>query len=96
MTHVACRLTAKNRDQHRNPTLGNRVWATIEKSVYEMILNILNLEPCTLPVIAAVNRTESTEAECALLVLFYIPHLIFRIQQLYIYILVSKTIYKVL
>ena len=27
MTHVTCRLTAKNRDQHRNPTLGNRVWA---------------------------------------------------------------------
>ena len=28
MTHVICRLTAKNRDQLRNPTLGNRVWAT--------------------------------------------------------------------
>jgi len=28
MTHVTCRLTAKNRDQPRNPTLGNRVWAT--------------------------------------------------------------------
>ena len=28
MTHVACRLTAKNRDQLRNPTLGNRVCAT--------------------------------------------------------------------
>ena len=27
MTHVTCRLTAKNRDQRRNPTLGNRVWA---------------------------------------------------------------------
>ena len=24
---VTCRLTAKNRDQLRNPTLGNRVWA---------------------------------------------------------------------
>ena len=29
MTHITCRLTAKNRDQLRNPTLGNRVWATI-------------------------------------------------------------------
>ena len=29
MTHVTCRLTAKNRDQLRNPTLGNRVWATL-------------------------------------------------------------------
>ena len=28
MTHVTCRLTAKYRDQLRNPTLGNRVWAT--------------------------------------------------------------------
>jgi len=28
MTHVTCRLTAKNRDQLRNPTLGNRVFAT--------------------------------------------------------------------
>ena len=28
MTHVTCRLTAKNRDQLRNPTLSNRVWAT--------------------------------------------------------------------
>jgi len=28
MTHVTCRLTAKNRDQRRNPTLGNRAWAT--------------------------------------------------------------------
>ena len=27
MTHITCRLTAKNRDQLRNPTLGNRVWA---------------------------------------------------------------------
>jgi len=28
MTQVTCRLTAKYRDQLRNPTLGNRVWAT--------------------------------------------------------------------
>jgi len=31
MTYVTCRLTAKNRDQLRNPTVGNRVnrvWAT--------------------------------------------------------------------
>jgi len=28
MTHVTCRLTANNRDQLRNPTLDNRVWAT--------------------------------------------------------------------
>ena len=28
MIHVTCRLTAKNRDQLRDHTLGNRVWAT--------------------------------------------------------------------
>ena len=28
MTHVTCRLAAKIWDQLRNPTLGNRVWAT--------------------------------------------------------------------
>jgi len=28
MNHVTCRLTAKNRDQLRNPMLGNRVWST--------------------------------------------------------------------
>ena len=34
MTHVTCRLTAKNRDQLRNPTLGNRVWATFTFNFY--------------------------------------------------------------
>ena len=33
MTHVICRLTAKNRDQLRNPTLGNRVWATLTSTL---------------------------------------------------------------
>ena len=34
MTHVTCRLTAKNRDQLRNPTLGYRVWATFTFLMY--------------------------------------------------------------
>jgi len=34
MTHVTCRLTAKNWDQLRNPTLGNRVWASFTFSAY--------------------------------------------------------------
>jgi len=29
MIQVTCRLTAKNRDLLRNPTLGNRIWATL-------------------------------------------------------------------
>jgi len=37
MTHVTCRLTAKNRDQLRNPTLGNRIWATFTFFTNEMI-----------------------------------------------------------
>ena len=32
LTHVTCKLTAKNRDQLRNPTLGNRVWATFTRA----------------------------------------------------------------
>ena len=42
MTHVTCRLAAKNRDQRRNPTLGNRVWATfftLMKSVFPFPLS---------------------------------------------------------
>ena len=27
MTHITCRLTAKNRDQLQNPTLSTQVWA---------------------------------------------------------------------
>jgi len=34
MTHVTCRLTAKNRNQLRNPTLGNRVRATFLSVVW--------------------------------------------------------------
>jgi len=33
MTHVTCRLTAKNRDQLRNPALGNRVSAKFTISI---------------------------------------------------------------
>ena len=28
MTHITCRMTVKNRDQLRDPTIGNRLWAT--------------------------------------------------------------------
>jgi len=33
MTHITCRLTAKNRDQLRNLMLGNRVWAAFIPSL---------------------------------------------------------------
>ena len=39
MTRVTCRLTAKNWDQLRNPTLGNRAWATFSfLFVYNTVL----------------------------------------------------------
>jgi len=43
ITHLTCRLTAKNRDQLRNPTLGNRVWATFAflGSMYIIIIIII-------------------------------------------------------
>ena len=37
-THVTCRLTAKNRDQLRNPTLGNRVRATFTFTIFFQFL----------------------------------------------------------
>ena len=39
MTHVTCRLTAKNRDQLQlqNPTLGNRVRATFFPMQYDKV-----------------------------------------------------------
>ena len=60
MTHVTCRLTAKNWDQLRNPTLGNRVWAiftfnesqamswqqrVVEKKLKQIALNIFEISP---------------------------------------------------
>ena len=43
MTHVTCRLTAKNRDQLRNPTLGSRVWATFTFTLLTYLLTELFL-----------------------------------------------------
>ena len=47
MTHVTCRLTAKNRDQLRNPTLGNRVLATFTFSCATDIACSFVLRPST-------------------------------------------------
>ena len=44
MTHVTCRLTAKNRDQLQDYTLGNRVWATFTCRVPELI-RVLGSQP---------------------------------------------------
>ena len=44
MTHVTCRLTAKNRDQLWNPTFGNRVWATFTFSLVDEAIRQLAVE----------------------------------------------------
>jgi len=41
MTHVTCRLTAKNRDQLRNPTLGNQAWATFSQLMSSTVASAL-------------------------------------------------------
>ena len=38
MIYVTYRLTAKNRDQLRDPTLGNRVWATFTFYTHKMAI----------------------------------------------------------
>ena len=43
MTHVTCRLTAKNRDQLRDPTLCNRVWAIFTFLPNHILIVDLNL-----------------------------------------------------
>jgi len=39
--YFTCRLTAKNRDQLGNPTLGNGVWATFTFFYYYIMLRIV-------------------------------------------------------
>ena len=45
MTHITCRLTAKNWDQLRNPTLCNRVWATFNLNSCELQCEQPNWNP---------------------------------------------------
>ena len=49
MTHVTCRLTAKNRDQLRNPTLGTRVWAafTFVRQLTRFRVSLVGVSVCT-------------------------------------------------
>ena len=59
MIHVTCRLTAKNRDQLRNPALGNRVWATF--TFLGLLAMLTNMPPAsdinvTLPAFASERR----------------------------------------
>jgi len=42
MSHITCRLTAKNRYQLRNSTIGNRVWATFTFFALIKACSVLN------------------------------------------------------
>ena len=48
MTHVTCRLTAKHLDELRNPTLGNRAWATITFFTYYLLTFRLQAAHCAI------------------------------------------------
>ena len=67
MTHVTRRLTAKDRDQLRNPTLGNRVWATFFSDAVWQFLQPVSPFPQTrrpvapLPVLVVPFRRPITE-----------------------------------
>jgi len=58
MTHITYRLTAKNRDQLRNLTLSNRVWAT-EWLCLQCVHGSKTYRNCTL-VVARLERVQST------------------------------------
>jgi len=69
MTHVNCMLTAKNRDQLRNPILGNRVWATFTfftvmiypSSGMSLICQCVAAKyHCTIRIITALNNNAIT------------------------------------
>ena len=47
MTPVTCRLTAKNRDQLRNPMLGNRVWATFTFTFLRLLFSAYIICRCS-------------------------------------------------
>ena len=57
MTHVSCKLTAKNRDQLRNPTLGYRVWASFYLPPSKRVVKHLVVPGMRfLPLFSRVNR----------------------------------------
>ena len=60
MTHVTCKLTAKNRDQLRNPALGNRLHVTI--TFFILITNSSHRNRNT---VAAASAAAAAAAEAA-------------------------------
>ena len=65
MTHVTYRLTAKNRDQFRNPTLGNRVWATFTFFIADVQAAKIKIKQ---------NECEIKQMVLVTFILFYLRH----------------------
>jgi len=65
MTHVTCRLTAKNRDQLRNATLGTRVWAIPFTHAYCTIERCSSVDTRTFPGVFVVVCYLLTHSACA-------------------------------
>ena len=65
MTHVTYRLTAKNRDQFRNPTRGNRVWATFTFSIADVQAAKIKIKQ---------NECEIKQMVLVTFILFYLRH----------------------
>jgi len=66
MTHVTCRPTAKNQDQLRSHTLGNRAWASFTFFIHNLayqglpavdILNVIRNGAAAMRTFAALNAT---------------------------------------
>ena len=66
---ITCRLTAKNRDQLRNPTLGNRVWASFTFFYHIVDMCLLQCKTSTrcsvsalltTPVLTAISASTAT------------------------------------
>jgi len=71
---IACRLTAKNRDQLRNATLGNRVWATFSflrstgcvcLLAHKCLHGLASLTSTTVCCCRSVQQTAGSPAVCA-------------------------------
>ena len=63
MAHVTCRMTAKNRDQLRNPTLGNRGWTTFTFFRLFILANCSSIGSTVLPGLRVVNTDRHTDTQ---------------------------------
>jgi len=73
MTHVTCRLTATNRDQLRNSTLGDRVWTTFTFLSRTLTFNRTRPRPTFhtgVGLCASQERTRVDRSTCACVCVF--------------------------